>query len=59
MAGIIHPNDYAAWMDRKTNDPEEVLPLVGPYEADRMEAFAVSTYVNDAHHDGPECVTPA
>jgi putative SOS response-associated peptidase YedK len=28
MPGIIHPNDYAVWMDRKTDDPEEVLPLV-------------------------------
>jgi putative SOS response-associated peptidase YedK len=58
MPGIIHPSDYAVWMDQKTDDPEEVLPLVGPYEAERMEAFAVSTYVNDAHHDGPECVAP-
>jgi putative SOS response-associated peptidase YedK len=59
MPGIIDPKDYAAWIDRKTDDSEEVLPLVRPYDADRMEAFAVSTYVNDAHHDGPECVTPA
>jgi putative SOS response-associated peptidase YedK len=59
MPAILRPADYAAWMDRKIDDPEEVLPLVRPYEAECMETFAVTTYVNDAHHDGPECVTPA
>jgi putative SOS response-associated peptidase YedK len=59
MRGIIHPDDYAAWMDRKIEDPDEVLPMVRPYEADRMETFPVSTYVKDAHHDGPACLTPA
>jgi hypothetical protein len=41
----------------KTDDPEEVRPLVRTNDADRMEAFAVSTYVDDTHLNGPERVT--
>jgi hypothetical protein len=37
----------AEWIDRKIDDPEDVLPLVGPHDAEQMEAFAVSIYVND------------
>jgi putative SOS response-associated peptidase YedK len=58
MPCIIHPNGYAVWMDRKADDPDDVLQMVRPYEADCMETFPISTYVNDAHHDGPECVAP-
>jgi putative SOS response-associated peptidase YedK len=52
MPGITHPSDFAAWMDRKTEDLEEALPLIGRYEAERTETFAVSTYVNDADTTG-------
>jgi putative SOS response-associated peptidase YedK len=59
MPSILHPADYGAWIDRTKDDPEEVLPLVGPFEASAMEAVAVSPYVNDARHEGPECLAPA
>jgi putative SOS response-associated peptidase YedK len=58
MPAILRPADYAAWIDRGKDDPEEVLPLVGPFVAAAMTATAVSTYVNDAHHEGPECLAP-
>jgi putative SOS response-associated peptidase YedK len=58
MPGIIRPADYATWTDRKIDDPDEVLPLVASYDAERMETFPASTYVNDAHHNGPECIDP-
>jgi hypothetical protein len=34
------------------------LPPIGSSDGEHMKAFAVSTYVNDARHDGPECVVP-
>ncbi len=34
------------------------MPLVGPFDAAAMTAAAVSSYVNDAHHEGPECLAP-
>jgi putative SOS response-associated peptidase YedK len=33
--------------------------LLRPYPADAMTATAVSTYVNNAQHQGPECIAPA
>jgi hypothetical protein len=32
--------------------------MVRAYDSEHTETFAVSTYINDAHHDGPECVAP-
>lgn len=57
MPAVLHPADYAAWIDRENDDPEEVLPLAGPYEASGMIATPVGTYVNDARHEGPACLT--
>jgi putative SOS response-associated peptidase YedK len=60
MPAILSPADYAAWIDRDRDDPEEVLPLARPFPAEAMEAVPVGTYVNDARHEGAEClVTPA
>jgi putative SOS response-associated peptidase YedK len=33
--------------------------MLKPYPAEVMEAIAVSDYVNNARHEGPECLTPA
>jgi putative SOS response-associated peptidase YedK len=57
MPAILSPADYAAWIDRENDDPEEMRPLVGPF-AGAMTATAVNSFVNDAHHEGPECLAP-
>jgi putative SOS response-associated peptidase YedK len=56
MPAILRPEHYAAWIDRANDDPAAVLPLVRPYAAEEMAAVAVGPFVNDAKHDGPECV---
>jgi hypothetical protein len=48
----LRPADYVGWIDRAQDDAEEVLPLVYAFEG-AMVAAPVNTYVNDAHHDGP------
>jgi putative SOS response-associated peptidase YedK len=32
--------------------------MLRPYPADEMEAVPVSGYVNNARHEGPECLAP-
>jgi putative SOS response-associated peptidase YedK len=59
MPAIMEPRDYAAWINRDNDDPEEVLALVRPYDAHTMSATAVGPYVNDARHEGPECLAAA
>jgi putative SOS response-associated peptidase YedK len=56
MPVILDPAGYATWLDAaKSADGT----LLRPYAADAMTAAAVSTYVNDAKNQGPECIEPA
>ena len=50
---IVEPVNYATWLDATTSADGSLLR---PYPADAMTATAVSTYVNDAKHQGPECI---
>ena len=56
MPVIIGPADYGTWPDAaKRGD----AALFRPYSAEAMTATAVTGYVNDARHQGPQCVEPA
>jgi putative SOS response-associated peptidase YedK len=59
MPAILSAQDYAPWTSRENDDPDEVLPLVRPYEAREMTATAVGPFVNDARHEGEECLAAA
>jgi putative SOS response-associated peptidase YedK len=49
----VEPTNYATWLDAtKSADGS----LLRPYAAEAMTATAVSTYVNHAQHQGPECI---
>jgi putative SOS response-associated peptidase YedK len=49
MPVILDPAEYDGWL------AGEQIPLV-PFPADRMSARPVSTNVNNARNDGPECI---
>jgi putative SOS response-associated peptidase YedK len=55
MPVALRPEDFAAWFDTTGGD---VLPLLRPYPADAMTATPVNPWVNDARHQGPECIEP-
>ena len=48
----------ALWLDRTVEDPQVLLPLLAPYPAKAMEAYAVSPLVNSPRNDTPACVEP-
>ena len=53
---VAAPDDHAAWLGE---DPaREVAELLRPYPSEAMRAYPVSTAVNGARNDGPECVEP-
>jgi putative SOS response-associated peptidase YedK len=54
MPLILSPESYGTWIDRGR---EDVADLLRPFPAERMEAFPVGPFVNDARHEGPECLT--
>lgn len=59
MPVILHPRDYAQWLDPTPRTPESLQPLLRPFPADEMSAHPVSTLVNAPANDRPELVVPA
>jgi putative SOS response-associated peptidase YedK len=59
MPVILHPKDFAAWLDPEERHPNELLHLLAPLPPEMMEAFPVSTVVNNARIDRPICLEPA
>jgi putative SOS response-associated peptidase YedK len=59
MPVILHPRDYARWLDPSPQTPENLLPLLKPYPADAMSAHPVSTLVNKPGNDLPQLIVPA
>jgi putative SOS response-associated peptidase YedK len=58
MPVILHPRDYAKWLDPATQTPEGLTPLLKPYPDEEMSAYPVSTLVNKPGNDMPELVVP-
>jgi len=59
MPVILDPSDYALWLDPAVELPAEVRPLLRPFPAPAMTAYAVSTRVNNVAFDDPACLAPA
>jgi putative SOS response-associated peptidase YedK len=58
MPVILHPRDYAKWLDPSPQTPDQLKPLIKPYPAELMDAYPVSTLVNTPANDTPELVVP-
>ena len=56
MPVILGPRDYQVWLGAR--DLEELPPLLRPCPEDWLVSWAVSSRVNDVHHDDPMCITP-
>jgi len=59
MPVILHPRDYAKWLNPAPQTPENLQPLIKPFPEDAMSAYPVSTLVNKTTNDKPELVVPA
>ena len=57
MPLILHREDYDRWLDANAR-PEELEPLLRPFPSAEMELREVSTHVNNARNEGPDCVRP-
>ena len=58
MPVILPADDYEAWLDPTLQDRGFLESLLEPYDADAMQAYPVSTQVNNPRHDQAECLTP-
>jgi putative SOS response-associated peptidase YedK len=59
MPVILHPRDYAKWLDPSPQTPDRLSPLIKPFPAEMMNAYPVSTLVNTPANDIPELIVPA
>ncbi|MEW6400411.1 MAG: SOS response-associated peptidase [Chloroflexota bacterium] len=59
MPVILHPADYAHWLDKSPQTPESLQPLIKPFPAEEMAAYPVSTLVNKPSVDHAELIQPA
>ena len=57
MPVIIDPADYSMWLDPGDN-PQDALHLLRSYPSDEMDAYAVSTTVNNPRNESPINIEP-
>jgi putative SOS response-associated peptidase YedK len=58
MPVILRPEDKAAWLDPAVDDPDRLLPLVGPLPAELMAMADANPAVNRPSFEGPDCLVP-
>ncbi|HEY4057800.1 MAG TPA: SOS response-associated peptidase [Kofleriaceae bacterium] len=58
MPVVLAPSAYSAWLDPSL-DGDGARDLLGVPPVGDWIAEPVSSYVNSAQHDGPECIAPA
>jgi len=59
MPVILAAADYAPWLDPALTSGQDLEPLLRPFPATGMTAFAVTTAVNKPVVDDPSCIAPA
>ena len=55
---ILRPKDEEQWLDASRTAFVKAKSLFKPYPEELMDAHDVSTIVNSAKYDGPECIQP-
>ena len=57
MPVILSPDDYEEWLNPAA-DIEVLKPMLKPYSSRTMRMYSVSTAVNRAGYDAPDCIAP-
>jgi putative SOS response-associated peptidase YedK len=58
MPMFVERERYGAWLDPANEDPDTLRSLLVPATPDRLEAYAVSTEVNNVRNNGPQLLEP-
>jgi putative SOS response-associated peptidase YedK len=57
MPVILGDQDYSTWLDPE-EVPDNLKGLLRPFDAQLMDAYPVSTYVNSPRNQGDQCRAP-
>jgi putative SOS response-associated peptidase YedK len=55
---LVERADFDRWLDPSVSDPADLHALLVPAAPGRLEAYAVSTAVNDVRNNGSELIDP-
>ena len=58
MPMLVEPDRYAAWLDPTGSAVDDLRQLLVPAAPGRLEAYPVSTRVNNVRNNGPELLEP-
>ena len=58
MPLMVERDRWSAWLDPAVSERDDLLSLLVPAAPGRLEAFPVSTDVNNVRNNGPELVEP-
>ena len=58
MPVIIPKDSYQTWLTTSEIKPEEMNPLLCPYDHTLMDAYQVSKLVNSPKNETPDCIRP-
>ncbi len=56
MPVILQPHDYHTWLAPSMQDPTLLSSLLLSYPPEEMEAYPVSTMVNNPRNDSDKCI---
>lgn len=56
MPVILSPDDYDLWLEPDFHGQEKLLSMLRPYPAEEMEAYPISTVVNNPRNDNSKCI---
>lgn len=56
MPVILAPEDWDLWLDPGVESADLIQPLLTPWEGDKLLPQSVTKFVNNARHEGPECL---
>jgi len=59
MPVILEEGDYGRWLDGEVRDFKELLGLLKPFPANKLESRRVGAWVNNARHDDAKCLEPS
>ena len=58
MPVILPQESESFWLDKDVEDPLALTSVIAPYPDDEMDAFEVSTLVNNTRNKGSEVIDP-
>jgi putative SOS response-associated peptidase YedK len=58
MPMLVEPDHWDRWLDPRVSDPKELGRLLVPAAPGRLDAYPVSTEVNDVRNNGSHLIAP-